>query len=440
MNPKNIDSFNAQGPYRIGLVTKGSRGDIQPFIALAIGLKKRGHQVTIVTFRNFQKLIGDYQIDFIPLDLNMEEEVYNEEVMEVTRTGSLLKFALLLRKHSDKYLDKTIHDIDRASENFDFIIASGLAFPNILPIAVKRHIKYAILNFSMPYSITKEFPSIGFEFQNIPIINKWSYTIFAYASCILFLLREVNLSARFLNLPKWSLTQLRKEFQLNNRLILHPMSQQLLQQPLDWPSNSAVTGFLNLPSAERTQISNEQISSELQAWLKYGEKPIYIGFGSIPIPDPDLMESIISRLLHETQHRIVYCHGWTKPFLYLEHKNLFLVDSINHEWLLPRCKLAIIHGGIGTVGAVLHGQIPMIIASILADQPNNGKLITKKKLGVHIPFRKLSYDRLLKAINLISTEEYTLNAHATGTKMKLENGVEESVKLIEDYLKERLGK
>jgi sterol 3beta-glucosyltransferase len=101
---------------------------------------------------------------------------------------------------------------------------------------------------------------------------------------------------------------------------------------------------------------------------------------------------------------------------------------------MSKCKLAIIHGGIGTVGAVLHGQIPMIIASILADQPNNGKLITKKKLGVHIPFRKLSYDKLLKAINLISTEGYTPNAHATGAKMKLENGVEESVKLIEGYL------
>lgn len=436
MNSNNINNIKSEDSHRIGLVTKGSRGDIQPFIALAIGLKNRGHQVTIVTFKNFQKQISDYQIDFIPLDLNMEEEVYDKEVMEVTRTGNLLKFGLLLRKHSDKYLAKTIHDIDRASENFDFIVASGLAFPNILPITVKRNIKYAILNFSMPYSITKEFPSIGFEFQNVPLFNKWSHFIFAYASCILFLLREVNHSARLLHLPLWTLSKLRTEFQLKNRLIIHPMSQQLLQQPKDWPSNSAVTGFLNLPSAERTQISNEQIPKGLQEWLENGEKPIYIGFGSIPIPDTDLMQSIISRLLNETNHRIVYCHGWTKPFLNLEYKNLFLIDSVNHEWLMPRCKLAIIHGGIGTVGAVLHGQIPMIIASILADQPNNGELITKKKLGAHIPFRKLSYDKLLKAINLVSTEEYKLNARATGDKMKLENGVEESVKLIERYIAE----
>lgn len=419
------------------MVTKGSRGDIQPFIALAIGLKKRGHQVTIVTFKNFQKQISDYQIDFIPLDLNMEEEVYDEEVMEVTRTGNLLKFGLLLRKHSDKYLEKTIYDIDRASENFDFIVSSGLAFPNILPIAVKRNIKYAILNFSMPYSITREFPSIGFEFQNIPLFNKWSYTIFAYASCLLFLLREVNHSARLLKLPLWSLTKLRTEFQLKNRLIIHPMSQALLPEPNDWPSNSVVTGFLNLPSEERSQISNEKIPHDLQEWLDNGEKPIYIGFGSIPVPDTGLINSIITRLLNETQHRIIYCRGWSRSFLNLADKNLYVLESANHEWLMPRCKLAVIHGGIGTVGAVLHGQIPMIIASILADQPNNGKLITKKKLGVHIPFRKLNYDKLIKAIELVSTEEYKQNAQVKGAKIKLENGVEESVQFIELYMNQR---
>lgn len=419
---------------RIGLVTKGSRGDIQPFIALALGLKRHGHQVTIVTFKNFHKQISDYKIDFIPLDLDMENEVYNEDVMEVTRNGNLLKFALLLRKHSDLYLDKIIREIDLATENFDFIVASGLAFPNILPITVKRKIDYAILNFSMPYSITEEFPAIGFGFQNIPIINKLSHTIYSYAACLLFLLREVNQSARALHLPKWSLSQLRREFLLNNRLVIHPMSKQLLPQPKDWPSNSVVTGFLNIPSAERSLVLNEQNSPELQSWLQDGEKPVYIGFGSIPVPNTDLIYSIIKNLLYKTNHRIIFCLGWSRPFLEFNHKNLFQVDSINHEWLMPRCKLAIIHGGIGTVGAVLHGKIPMIIASILADQPNNGELIEKKKLGIHIPFNKLSYEKVLKGIELIEKEEYQTNAQKVGENMRQENGVEESVAYIEQYI------
>ena len=419
----------------IGLVTKGSRGDIQPFIALALGLKRCGHRVTIVTFKNFRKQVSDYQIDFIPLDLDMENEVYDKDVMEVTRNGHLLKFAFLLRKHSDKYLNKIIHEIDSATENFDFIVASGLAFPNILPISVKRNINYAILNFSMPYSITKEFPAIGFGFQNIPWINKLSHLLSAYAAILFFLLREVNQSARALQLPEWSFSQLKNEFLLNNRLVIHPMSKQLLSPPSDWPSNSVVTGFLNLPTAERSQVLNEQIPSELELWLQSGEKPVYIGFGSIPTPNTDLLNSIMEMILHQTHHRIIYCRGWSRPFINIEHKNFFQVDSINHEWLMPKCKLAIIHGGIGTVGAVLHGQIPMIIASILADQPNNGELITKKKLGVHIPFNKLSYKKVLKGIELLEKEPFQTNAQKIGEKMKQENGVEESVEIIENYLK-----
>lgn len=419
---------------RIGLVTKGSRGDIQPFIALALGLKRHGYLPTIVTFKNFQKQIQDYGIDFISLDLDMKEEVYDADVMDVTRKGNLLTFALLLRKHSDKYLHKTIPVIERATEDFNFIVASGLAFPNILPLAVKRKIGYAILNFSMPYSITKEFPVVGFGFQNIAWINKLSYSIFSYAACLVFLLREVNQSARALQLPDWSLSELRREFLLHNRLIIHPMSQQLLPQPKDWPSNSVVTGFLTIPSELRTEIKSEQIPGQLLSWLECGDKPIYIGFGSIPVPNTEVMRAIIEKLLNETQHRILYCQGWTKPFLDFQHERLFQLESVNHEWLMPKCKLAIIHGGIGTVGAVLQGQIPMIIASILADQPNNGDLIEKKRLGIHIPFRKLSFPKVLAAIDRLSSEEYLYNAKQIGAKMKLENGVEESIRYMEDYM------
>lgn len=423
---------------RFGLITKGSRGDIQPFIALAIGLKNRGHLVSIVTFKNFEPLIKDYGIDFIPLDLDMEKEVYDDEVMDVTRKGNLLTFALLLRKHSDKYLAKTISVIADAADKFDFMIVSGLALPNILPIAKERNIPYAILNFSMPYSITKEFPVVGFGFQNIGWINKLSYTIFSYAACLVFLLREVNQSARLLHLPKWSLSQVRHEFLLHNRLVIHPMSSQLLHQPPDWPSNSVVTGFLNLPLTLRSSMKNEEIPQALQDWLEEGEKPIYIGFGSIPVPYPELLKAIIVRLLKETQYRIIYCRGWTKPFLNIEHKNLFELDRINHEWLMPKCKLAIIHGGIGTIGAVLHGQIPMIIASILADQPNNGDLLVKKNLGLHIPFHTLSFEKVLRGIEKLEKKPYQSNARKIGEKMKHENGVEESIVIIEDYMQKLL--
>jgi UDP:flavonoid glycosyltransferase YjiC (YdhE family) len=213
------------------------------------------------------------------------------------------------------------------------------------------------------------------------------------------------------------------------------MSKQLLKQPKDWASNSFVTGFLEIPKIERNNNSNEQIPETLKVWMDNGEKPIYIGFGSIPIPDTALINSIIIKLLEETNHRIVFCYGWTKPFIQIKHKNLFVAENINHEWLLPKCKMAIIHGGIGTVGSVLKAQIPLIIASIVVDQPFNGQLIEKNKTGIHIPFRKLTFEKLQKAIDKINSNNFKDNAKSIGEKMGLENGVTESICIIENYLK-----
>ena len=421
---------------RIGLVTKGSRGDIQPFIALAIGLKNKGHQVTIVTFKNFQKLVTDYEIEFCPLSMDIEKEAYTEDVLEVLRKGNMIKFARLIGKNSEKYNEKIILEIDEAAESFDFMLASGLAFPNILPITVKKNIKYGILNFSMPYSITKEFPAMGFGFQNIPFINKISYSIFSYIAVKLFIQKDVNLTAQLLNLPNWKTSELMTELLRKERLIIHPMSNQLLKQPKDWPFNSFVTGFLEIPTVERNNNINEQTPEALKEWVAKGEKPIYIGFGSIPIPDTDLLKAIIIELLNLTNHRIVLCNGWTKPFIDINHKNLFVVENINHEWLFPKCKMTIIHGGIGTIGSSLKAGIPMVIVSIVADQPFNGKLIEKNKTGVHIPFKKLTFEKLLKGITKVDSIEFKRNAKSIGEKMHLENGINESLSIIESYLKQ----
>lgn len=368
--------------------------------------------------------------------MDIEKEAYTEDVLEVLRKGNMIKFARLIGKNSEKYNEKIILEIDKASENFDFIIGSGLAFPNILPITVKKNIKYGILNFSMPCSITKEFPAMGFGFQNIPFINKMSYSIFTYLAVKLFIQKDVNLTAKLLYLPKWKTSELITELLRMNRLIIHPMSNQLLKQPKDWPSNSFVTGFLEIPTTERNRNINEQIPEALKAWIENGEKPIYIGFGSIPIPDTNLLNSIIKELLNQTNYRIVFCNGWTKPFIDTNHKNLFIVENINHEWLFPKCKMAIIHGGIGTIGSSLKAGIPMVIVSIVADQPFNGKLIEKNRTGVHIPFKKLTFEKLLGSITKIDSTEFKRNAKSIGEKMYLENGVNESLIIIENYLKQ----
>jgi len=93
----------------------------------------------------------------------------------------------------------------------------------------------------------------------------------------------------------------------------------------------------------------------------------------------------------------------------------------------------VIHGGIGTIAAALRSGTPIIVVSVLADQPVNGTMITEKRLGYHIPFKKLSPARLLKAVLYVQDPLIVRNCRTVAARIKAEDGVGRAVGLIEGY-------
>jgi UDP:flavonoid glycosyltransferase YjiC (YdhE family) len=179
-----------------------------------------------------------------------------------------------------------------------------------------------------------------------------------------------------------------------------------------------------------------EIPEGLEDWIAKGDKPVYIGFGSIPIPDKDRFFHTLQGIL--TQRRVVFGAGWSRLSGLPAHPNLFVAKYVNHDWLLPRCSVAIIHGGIGTISAALRSGTPIIVVSILADQPVNGKMIEQKKLGYHLPFRKLSPESLLQAINAAEDDLIKRNCSAAAASIKTEDGLENAVHLIEKYFQNQV--
>lgn len=211
--------------------------------------------------------------------------------------------------------------------------------------------------------------------------------------------------------------------------VLHTFSEELIKRPADWDNHHVVTGFMSL----NKNILPDTISQDLINWLQAGEKPVYIGFGSIPIPDPERLSQIIQHLLTNTNHRIVFCAGWSHIPHLPQHKNLFVISAVNHQWLFPQCRTAIIHGGIGTLTAVLQAGIPPIVVSLFVDQPIWGKIIARKKAGVHLPWRKLNAQRLINAIEETGTSALTWQATTMAEILNQEDGVTNAVNYIESY-------
>ncbi|MDB4901155.1 MAG: hypothetical protein JWQ63_436 [Mucilaginibacter sp.] len=413
------------------IITYGSRCDVQPYIALALGLMARGHEVTLLAPENFKNFVEGYGVTFYPLHGNLEELIYSPEVLSMLKSGNMVSLLRYMQRAGRKIQSQVNQGMIAGCLNADIMIASVLSIIWVHSIAEKLNKKWGILQLSLPSTPTKEFPFSGLAFFNFPAYNIFTHRLvrFLYWQ---FNKKDLNRFRKSLGLTiarKSLLDLISKE----NILNLWCISPQLVANPKDWNSNSGITGFLTLPAKKRVIHPMDQIPPGLKEWLQNGEKPVYIGFGSIPIPDTDLFCKILNEIIIQTQFRIILCKGWSDIPGLITHPDLFVVKFINHEWLFPQCKTAVIHGGAGTTAAVIKAKISAIVVSVFADQPWWGKIIEDKNLGIHIPFKKLTAQKLLKAIEISQTPEMRKSVSETGEKINNEDGLKIALDAIENY-------
>ncbi|HTI94071.1 MAG TPA: glycosyltransferase [Puia sp.] len=415
---------------RYGIITTGSRGDVQPFIALALALMKKGHDVTIVASENFKDFVEGFGVSYLPVAGDTEHLINSPEALQLLEGGSIFKFFYHLQKVAAQTADQTNRDILEACSQFDGLIVSVLPLALVYSIAEKFGKKCAVVFLSVPPIPTREFPYQVLGTKGHPLFNKLSYRLMGLGYAMIS--KQVNRFRKEIGLP---ITNVMKACLRSDMLAITAVSQQFIQQPKDWPPNAHITGFFYLPPSAREKPSTNEIPEGLEDWLAKGDKPVYMGFGSIPVPDKEKLFHALQGIL--TQRRVVLGAGWS--ILHQAggglptHPNLFVTKYVNHDWLLPRCSAAIIHGGIGTVSASLRSGTPIVVVSILADQPVNGKMIEQKKLGRHLPFKRLSPENLLRAIKATEAPLIKENCRATAAAIRSEDGLGNAVDLIEKY-------
>lgn len=413
-----------------GIVAQGTRGDVQPMVALGIELSKIGNEVTLIAPENFKTFVEGFNLSFIPLSGDIEEIARSPKAIRLLKGGNILRFFYHYNKATEAISEKVNIEIYDACKNVDGIIAGSMSTTIAYSICEKLKKKCAIVFLSMPSFPTKEFPLPIFNFTVPFWFNKFSYRF-----SFLFWLLLKKQTFQFRKKLKLPLVNVWKRYVKSNTLTFYTMSRALISRPEDWSSNVHITGIFKLPSESREDHIMDKTPEGLENWIAEGEKPVYIGFGSIPIPDVEKFRKILIKLLENSQERLIFGLGWSVIPNIPDNPNLFVVKYVNHDWLFPLCKLVINHGGHGSVGSVLRARIPVLILSILADQPYNGKLIEQNKVGIHIPFSKISYHKVKKAIKKLQEPLFLENAKQIGDQINEENGVLEAVNIIEAYFK-----
>lgn len=209
-------------------------------------------------------------------------------------------------------------------------------------------------------------------------------------------------------------------------------SPSLLPKPQDWADNIDVCGFQFLPTE-----SNYEPSEELDTFLKAGKPPIYIGFGSIVVEDPQKLTQTLFEAVRRTGQRALISRGWSKigsgetdiP------DNIFLLGPCPHDWLFQRVSCVVHHGGAGTTAAGLLLGLPTVIVPFFGDQPFWGSIVARAGAGPHpIPFKELTAEKLAVAIQEALGEDAQRCAKEIGENMRTEQGVQNAVNSFHQHL------
>ena len=411
----------------ISIIAIGSRGDVQPYIALGIGLQKAGHLVQIVADELFKESVLERNLSFAPTFINPKKffdvDIYKTGKNIFQLSKEIRKqFKIVGRRHFKEVLD--------ALTNVDVVIFSPLASAAFHVAELKR--VPCIGAYLQPLTPTKQFgPTYFPELPTwIPFRGLLNWTMFRLNNKIYFyLVKDVLNECRkeILNLPPlpWKIYSNVDRADLP---ILYGYSKYILPKPLDWKDNLHVTGYWFLKNE-----NNWQPPADLVKFIEGGKPPIYFGFGSMIDKEIVTVTNIIKEALNKTGQRGIIASGWNELSELKLPSNIFLVNDIPHEWLFPKMAAVVHHGGAGTTAAGLKAGVPAIVIPFSFDQPFWAAKVYKLKVGPKpLPRKTITVDKLANAINLtLNSKEYSVNVKDLCKKIQAEDGVNNAVAIIE---------
>jgi UDP:flavonoid glycosyltransferase YjiC (YdhE family) len=229
-------------------------------------------------------------------------------------------------------------------------------------------------------------------------------------------------------MPKQTWQKHRAMLETTPSLLL--VSPHVLPHPTDWQPHHQITGYIF------DNDNNWQAPQDLLDFLTSGEKPVYIGFGSMREANPEKTTQLFLDALEQTGKRGILLSGWAGFGASNLPKNVFLLKYAPQNWLFPRMAAVVHHGGAGTTAAGLYAGVPSVVIPILSDQPFWGERVHQLGVGTKpIPRAKLTATNLAAAITEATTNQAIQEKAAVlGTKIRAENGVSSALNAIKQFL------
>jgi len=434
------------------LMLGGSRGDVQPYLALGLGLRRLGHRVTVAAPGDFADLIEPHGLKWHPIPFDVRAVVARQ--LE-DGGANPLQFVLRSRRAAGAALEQVAVSYAEAAVGAELVVyspvgmlgreaavAMGVPVIGALPapfLCSTQDYQHSFFptprrKLTLPEGREASIPWRAYNRLSYPLMNQLGFQLLRSAANR----GLVRTRSVIPNIRPYSLRGPFSEITDSSEPVLHGYSKFVLPEPPEWrKKNLHVTGYWQLSTED-----DWEPPPGLRQFIEAGEPPVYVGFGSMKGGGEEELTRLVVRALSLVGRRGILLSGWGGLGLTEQGARLpgtpdevLIVEDAPHQWLFPRVAAAVHHGGAGTTAASLRAGTPTVVVPFFADQTFWGARVAGLGVGPRpISRSKLTVSNLAEAIRYATTDRDVADrARVLGQAIRGEDGVANAVEYIDRY-------
>jgi vancomycin aglycone glucosyltransferase len=397
---------------KIAISSIGSRGDVQPILALARELRSLGHGAVLCVAPNFKRWVESFGVECVPLGLDVEQ--LTRERSETKRKPSGAE----MRKRVPDSVRESFKVLGDAARGCDLIVAGGGLQTAGRSIAESLKLPYVYATYCPATLPSPRHPPPMVHSQSLPkFVNRllWRTTGPLWNRVFRDVLNE-------------------ERAKLGLSAVTDVQRHVLTEQP--WVAADAVlapadsSGGMQITQTGAWFLDDPtELPDELERFLDDGEPPIYFGFGSMAASNETV--AIVIEAARTLGRRAIVSQGWAKLSAIDANSDCISIGDINHERLFPRVAAIVHHGGAGTTTAAARAGKPQVVVPFLYDQYYWSHRVRQLRIGAAGPTaKKLTADALARGLRECLKAETVASAWAIAGRIQLQGARSAAERLV----------
>lgn len=398
---------------RFLLASYGSRGDVEPSVAVGRELLRRGHEVRLAVAPDsvvFVESAGLAAVSYGP-NARVWQDVYRAFLTQLVHQPWRLKDLRTLWRENrallSQHLEETNATLMLLADDADLLLTGLLGEDAAANVAEYYDIPFATLHFFPLRANGQLNPFLPAPLERSAMkFGEWVQWRVLYKN-------TEDRQRLELGLPRATAPSPRR---IAKRGSLEVQAYEQFWFPglaAEWARVDGRRPFVGALTMELPTDADEEVA----AWIAAGKPPVFFGFGSLPVASAADTLATITRACAELGERAVVCSGWSDfgQTPYLEHVKV--VDAVNYAAVFPVCRAVVHHGGVGTTAAGMRAGVPTLILSMLGDQAVRGAVVKRLRVGTTRRFSSTTRQSLIADLRTILAPDYATRAREIAALM-----------------------